>query len=282
MAEEQITSRNIPLPIQREIRQRCGFGCVVCGLPLYEYDHVIDWSKAKTHDPNQITLLCDQHHREKTSGLLPIEEVREANDTPFCHKNGVSKPYDLHYSGTEIEAIIGSNTYKTKCKNGTGVICPIVIDGLPLLAFYIQDNHLLLNLNIFDEFNQLVLQIVNNQLIQSRSPWDIQLVGKNLIIREAERKILIDIKFDTPNKITLNRGRFLFNGVEILINKEYSVITNNNTMLSGNTFENCPCGIIIGKKISLGAGIYIENLARYPKDRTETMKWIKECFKDRE
>ena len=46
MTDQQVapTSRNMPLPIQREVRQRCGFGCVVCGLPLYEYDHLLGWT----------------------------------------------------------------------------------------------------------------------------------------------------------------------------------------------------------------------------------------------
>ncbi len=37
----------IPLPIQREVRQRCGFGCVICGLPLYDYDHIIGWAETE-------------------------------------------------------------------------------------------------------------------------------------------------------------------------------------------------------------------------------------------
>jgi hypothetical protein len=58
-------SRNIPFPIKRKIRQRCGFGCVICGLPLYEYEHLLGFAKVKRHVEKEITLLCDQHHREK-------------------------------------------------------------------------------------------------------------------------------------------------------------------------------------------------------------------------
>jgi len=39
MAEKEVGSRqNIPLPIQREVRQRCGFDCVICGMPLFKYE----------------------------------------------------------------------------------------------------------------------------------------------------------------------------------------------------------------------------------------------------
>jgi trigger factor len=30
-----------------------------------------EWAKVKRHDAEEITLLCDRHHREKTAGLLP-------------------------------------------------------------------------------------------------------------------------------------------------------------------------------------------------------------------
>ena len=68
---EQPTSRNIPLPIQREVRQRCGFGCVVCGMPLYEYEHLLGWAQVERHVATEITLLCDQHHREDLRSTAP-------------------------------------------------------------------------------------------------------------------------------------------------------------------------------------------------------------------
>ena len=71
----------------------------------------------------------------------------------------------------------------------------------PLLAFILGDGHLLLNLNLFDEFNALVLQINNNQLTQSVSPWDIRLVGRNLVIREAAARILVDITLEPPSRV---------------------------------------------------------------------------------
>ena len=99
MSANERNNRNIPRPIQREVRQRCGFGCVICGFPLYEYDHLKDWANVKEHIANDIILLCDRHHREVTSGLLPRRKVIEANKIPYNFKTGKSKPYVLHYEG---------------------------------------------------------------------------------------------------------------------------------------------------------------------------------------
>lgn len=273
------TSRNIPLPIQREVRQRCGYGCVICGLPLYEYDHLLGWANVRRHVADEITLLCDQHHREKGAGLLPAEVIVEANKYSYNRKTGISKPYDLHYSGNECEIVMGGNSFRTANGGYGTLLLPVSVDGTPLLAFILGDGHLLLNVNVFDEYNQLVLQINNNQLVQFASPWDIQLVGRNLLIREAERKILIDITFEPPERIVINRGRFLRNGVEILIRRDRVIIVNNGMTFSGCRSTNWPGGILIGPdENSISAIIRMPQVSRYRHDRKAVDEWIADEF----
>lgn len=276
---EQCNSRNIPLPIQREVRQRCGFGCVICGLPLYEYEHMEEWAVVKRHVADEITLLCDQHHREKTGGLLPVEVVRAANSDPFNLKEGNSKPYNLHFAGTEATIEIGSNSFTCK-DNGYGTaMVPVSVDGTPLIGLILADGHLLLNLVIFDEYNVPVLHIKNNQLFYSTSPWDIQLVGKKLTIREAHKKILFEIEFFPPNRAVINRGRLLRNGVEILIRPSNILVTNNSTLLSGNHAHNCYGGLIIGYHDKpVGGFIALQNVPRYLGDRTDALKFERESL----
>lgn len=52
----------IPAKIKRLVRQRCGFGCVICGSPIYEYDHIVNWSETHHHKAEELTLLCSKHH----------------------------------------------------------------------------------------------------------------------------------------------------------------------------------------------------------------------------
>ena len=67
---------------------------------------------------------------------------------------------------------------------------PVSVDNISLIRFTLGDKHLLLTMNIFDESNKPILQIDENQLVYSTSPWDIEFVGRNLIIREAQVKYL--------------------------------------------------------------------------------------------
>ncbi|MEZ9074257.1 hypothetical protein AB4086_23035 [Vibrio splendidus] len=277
---EQCNNRNIPLPIQREVRQRCGFGCVICGLPLYEYEHMEEWAVVKRHVADEITLLCDQHHREKTGGLLPVEVVRAANKSPYNLREGNSKPYNLHFAGTEATIEIGSNSFTCQDKGYGTAMVPVSVDGTPLIGLILADGHLLLNLVVFDEFNSPVLHIKNNQLIYSTSPWDIQLVGKKLTIREAQKKILFEIEFYPPSRVVINRGRLLRNGVEILIRPSNILVTNNSMILSKNHANNCYGGLIIGHHDKpVGGFMALQSVPRYLGDRTEALKFEKESLK---
>lgn len=279
MANTTCNSRNIPLPIQREIRQRCGFGCVICGMPLYEYEHMEEWAAVQRHVAEEITLLCDQHHREKTAGLLPKDVVREADKAPFNLKSGVSKPYDLHFSGKHAEVIIGGNSFTCDDEGYGTIMVPISVDGAPLIGLILADAHLLLNLAIFDEYNAPILHIKNNQLCYSVSPWDIQLVGTSLTVREAQRKLLIEIEFQPPDKVVIARGRFLKNGVEILVRPSNILITNNSTLLSGCQAHNCHGGLIVGHHAQpIGGFMAIPNLPRYLGDRREALEFEKESL----
>ena len=156
---------------------------------------------------------------------------------------------------------------------------PISVDGTPLVGLVMADGHFLLNLVIFDEFNAPVLHIKNNQLYYSTEPWDIQLVGTRLAVREAHRKILIEIDFQPPNKVVINRGRFLRNGVDILVKPSNILVTNNATLIRGCRAHNCHGGLIVGHhEQRMGGFMALESLPRYLGDRSEALKFERESM----
>jgi trigger factor len=253
---------------------------VICGLPLlYEYEHLDGWANVHQHEEHRITLLCDRHHREKTTGLLPLTVVEEANGNPFNLRAGVTKPYDLYFEGNACEALVGSNRFVTEDRGYGTAMIPVSIDGDALLGFLLTDGHLLLNLALFDEYNRLVLQIRNNQLWHATDIWDVQLIGRRLLVRQAARQLLLDIRFEPPNRIVIDRGRFLRNGVEVLITPKYVLVTNNNMLVSGSEMVNCVGGIVIGPHTQeLGGFLRIEGVPRYLGDRAASKRWADEMF----
>lgn len=274
-------SRNIPEPIKREVRQRCGFGCVICGFPLFEYDHMKQWAVVNEHKAEDLTLLCDKHHKEVTNGLLPREKVLKANENPYNKKVGGSSPWQLHYQGDSCEVTIGGNFFSTKSGGNITQSIPVLVDGVPLINFIMDGGNLLLNMVLFDQNNEVVLQIMNNELFYSVRPWDVEIEGRRLTIREKARHFLVSILFEPPNKITIDKARLLCNGVEILVKPDHILLTNNNTLLRGNNAINTQGGLIIGSTpFPIRGFMSVKNVNRYLGDSRESIKWAKEVMND--
>jgi trigger factor len=271
---ESATPRDIPLPIQREIRQRCGFGCVMCGNPLYDYHHMEGWSASRPHIASQITLLCDNHHREATSGLLPKARVLEADSNPHNLKTGQSTAHLLHFSGSQCEVSIGGNLFTARWQGEFGEMVPVMIDGTPIIGFSFDRGFLLLTCQIFDEANNLIMFVRQNQLVYSSAPWDIQFISRTLTIRQAAREILITVTFDPPNRIIIEKARLLRNGVELLIDSDGVLIVNNHSLIQRCVFGNCQVGLLMGMAPpGVGAGFALPGLNRYLGDREAAKKW---------
>jgi hypothetical protein len=266
----------IPSGMKRSIRQRCGFGCVVCGLPIYEYEHIDGWANTKQHEEDRIVLLCKRHHHEKTNGLLPGHLVEEFSESPLNLRSGESTPYSLWFSGERYEFDVGTNTF-TGLLSSYGIVQPVRIDGTGLLSARLEDNHYMLTLHIADEGGREVLTIVDNELTFSALVYDVELVGHRLILRDGYRKILIDIEFQPPAGVKIRRGRFLRNGIELLVTENWSSILNSRTLLSGNSAENCWIGLAIGRDSKHIVSAYRSgDVTREGWDRRGAIRWARE------
>lgn len=266
----------IPPEIKREVRQRCGFGCVICGMPLYEYEHMLEWAEVKRHVADEITLLCRQHHGEKTNGLLPKEVVLAANQNPYNLQTGVSKNHFLHYSGSFVRLTLANSHFDFENLPENTFFAPLVVDGVAIVGFRIENNRLLLQFIAFDERNVPIIQIVDNELVYSTSSWDVEWVRQKLTIREGHRKILLQLIFEPPNVIKIVKGRILLNGLELLIGNDYIFCSNNSGFLSSISTKNCPVGLAVGDpKPNCGAGFVISGIPRYGFDRKEARKFLR-------
>lgn len=211
-------SRYIPLPIRREVRQRCGFGCVICGVPLYEYDHIEQFAKEKKHEAINLTLLCDKHHKEKTVGLLTKEQVIKANTNPFNIINAESTPYLFHFAGNEFSVILGD--VKMSLDNVNSIhdqLIPLIVYNKALIAFEIIDGNLFFHLLLYDKTDKLLFKIKENEMVYNPEMWDIEFVGTRLKLREAMGKILFDIEFKMPGTVKLHKANFYYKGYEFIV-----------------------------------------------------------------
>lgn len=209
---------DIPSSIKREVRQRCGFGCIICGLPLYEYDHMIEYSVVKEHNVNNLTLLCDRHHREKTNRLLSVEQVLEADKSPYNIVNASFFPYLFNFTGCDFSIILG-NIHQSvpNINQKKDFIIPFLVNNKKLLSFEIINGKLFFNLILLDEKGNLILKIIENELIYNSEQWDIEFVGRRLKIRKAIGEIIFDIEFLIPNSVQIHKADFNCDGYWIKV-----------------------------------------------------------------
>jgi hypothetical protein len=120
-------SRYIPEPVRREIRRRAGFGCVVCGRAIGDYDHLDPaFEDPRIHHPDAIVFLCIGCHGLKTRGRFSAQRVRNHARKHAALQKGFSfGVFDMLSNRPALH--IASNTAEN---------CPnfFRLDGLPVLS----------------------------------------------------------------------------------------------------------------------------------------------------
>lgn len=204
--------------MKREVRRRCGFGCVICGSPIVQYDHIREFSKVRAHEASNLVALCPAHHDDKTHGRLPIEVLRAANADPFNRKHGQTTPYLLHYGAAPIEVQFGSIVFRT---SSTAHCVPLLVDGTEVVSWRFEDGVYLLTARWFDSDGHLVLEIVDNELVVNIGLWDVEFVANRLIIRSAAGVIRLEVVFNPPRRIIFQRGSFTLGKHDVAIDGPY-------------------------------------------------------------
>ncbi len=205
----------ISRPMKHEVRKRCGFGCVVCGSPFYEYDHIEEYSTVLGHSAENLTLLCPEHHSEKTRGLRTRGQVEWANANPFNRRSQGSSPYPLAYEGSDSRISVGSNEFIHNI--GDVYQEPLVLNGEPVLQFRTEEGRLLVRARFSDSSGSTILRIEENELSYNTNLWDVEFIANTLVVREAARKIIAKVVFNPPGGLTVERAFFAHDGLTVQV-----------------------------------------------------------------
>lgn len=237
-------SRTIPAEIKREIRQRCGFGCVICGFGFYEYEHFDpDFSNAVEHNPAGMTLLCSQCNQKRARKRLSAHTVAAANANPKCLQQGyANEMFDFHSDPLEI--VFGGVTF-FDCKH------LIAVNGSPILSVQpsLEKGAPLLLSGLFcDSIGRETLTIYENEWSVSSDNWDVECEGPRITIRSAPREIVLKLKMNCPRGIVIERLEMLYRGIHFKGNENifqfsFDGVTWNKWM--GCSMQHCMIGISI-------------------------------------
>lgn len=202
-------SRTIPSGIRREVRQRCGFGCVRCGLALFDYEHFNpDFKEASEHRAEGITLLCMQCNQKRRRGVLSVETVSAANSSPKCLQQGFSnEAFDF-----------GQNAMEVVFAGITIVDCErlIEINGFPILSINppeVASQPYRLSGRFADETGDITLKIANNVWSAGADNWDVECVGSRITIRRNPGDISLILRSEPPIRLVVERLNMQFENV---------------------------------------------------------------------
>lgn len=188
--------RPIPAAVQLEVRKRCGFGCVICGVCFYDYEHFNPkYCDASEHKPEGITLLCMQCNQKRERGLLSLETVIRCNTDPKCLEQGFSREW-LDFGSQSVEITIGG------CRFTWGAV--LTIAGDPILAVdkpAFPGQPWLLSAKLADSNGNIALEIEDNHLIAHSSNWDVKIKGSRVIVRQRMRKRCLVLRMVPPSEI---------------------------------------------------------------------------------
>jgi hypothetical protein len=204
-------SRDIPDPVKREVRKRCGFGCISCGNAIYQYEHLNPtFADAAKHDPNCIVLLCGACHDRVTRGLLSKRSMKEIAKNPKCTESGFSfGPFDVGCDPPEIMlgTILARNakTLIRICGDDVFSISQPEDSGGPFR----------LDARFFDANSKAILDIVANEWRSSAENWDVEVVGSRISIRKALGVFALILRSEPPGRLVIERMEMNHKGISI-------------------------------------------------------------------
>lgn len=192
--------RRPSVAVCKEIRRRCGFGCVICGDAIFTYEHFNPpFKDAKTHDPKGMTLLCGGHQLETSKGLLSKETIAKADASPFCKRVGYAKHlFDL--GGRKPNLILGGANV-SECGS------KIEIDGqltLQILPPGRKSNIWRLSCHFIKEDGTTLCEIVENELILRSDNVDIEQRGARLSIY-SDKEAILELELQPPNALVIKK-----------------------------------------------------------------------------
>ncbi len=203
-------NRSIDAATKRTVRQRCGFGCVICGSGIIQYHHFDPpFAEATRHDPSGITLLCGRCHDRAERGIISVAQVSEANLSPWCKQSGYSR--DLLFIGDgNIPVRFGSSRVRAATV--------VMFDDNVIFGLSRPEElrgPLRLNAVITDEGEAELLRIVDSEWQIGIERYDIRTAGDTLTVNDAPGDIVLEMSLAAGAEIQIRRLRMKYRGFSI-------------------------------------------------------------------
>jgi len=239
-------SRSIPAEIKRKIRKDCGYGCVLCGSIIVDYEHIDpEWNEAKEHNPSKMALLCPNHHSRVTKKIISKQKVIEARQRPWASLHDHSHDLLFMEDGpTKIK--IGDNIFED-------VDVIVNLDNKPLVWFNEPEEYgapKRLNALFYDQNGKLISQIINNEFRAFVNGCDVKAEGYKITLNYHRQNINLVLERKADEVIQISKLKMFYGGYDFTVNNagDFSIRNTNglNITLNGCSMKNGRCAFKFG------------------------------------
>jgi hypothetical protein len=191
----------IPRKMQKEIKRRCGFGCVICGNAIYTFEHFDPPFEDLTElNANGITLLCWGHQGESSKGLLSKATISNADKNPCCKQSGYSKHiFDL--GNPNLNMILGGSLIECGPR--------MVVDENTIFEVFPPENkshRWTLSAEFRDPKNRLICKIERNELSVSSESSNFEQTARTFSIFYDGVPFLV-MELEPPHSLHIHKYR---------------------------------------------------------------------------
>jgi len=237
-------SRNIPAAVKRQVRQACGFGCVICGAVIVEYEHVDPpFAWATSHDPAAIALLCPQCHAKVTRKFMSKATVSAAMNAPICKRQGyASEVFEL---GQASPILVFGGVTLHECP------IPVQVKGLPLIQVQPGEEPgapFRLTGTFCDGTGLPSLEIIENKWRPLARNWDMEAVGGVITVRQGPGGVSLRLRVELPDRLVVERLDMFSGGYRIVGDPSslFIVTPGGGTMtMTGGLMSHCGVGLAL-------------------------------------
>ncbi len=207
--------RYIPQDVRREVRQRCGYGCVLCGVGIIDYHHVDPpFAEAKSHDPAGIAILCVQHHGEVTRGFIANETVKRAMADPAGRRAGYANAF-FDIGRTHPKLVLAGMTIE-EC------FVPLIVDDARLFRIEQAEpggGPFRLSGDFYGSESARTLSIVENEWRSATANWDVEVAGGAITIRRTPRHVVLRLRALPPDGLAVEHLDMAYRGYRMTGNE---------------------------------------------------------------
>ena len=238
-------SRTIPPEVKFQVRKNSGWGCVICGIGIIEYEHVSpEFKNCKTHDSDKMTLLCPTCHSKKTRGFLSVSTIQKAMLNPKAKQLGFSK--DVLDIGTTFPKVYFASNLFVDCKY------PLIVSDLYLIRILPPETEggpFRLSAQFFNNEGRPALFIENNEWYSYSSNWDLEVTAGRIKIKNNKNSYSLILKTIDNETIEIEHVESRINNIYLRGDKNILLVKYLDTGGVRNYAGNVNMGGNIGFKI---------------------------------